>query len=165
MVERRTAAEERGSALEERGTALDSEFRPKALAKIGRGVLRMRLFWGWSQAELERRSGVDQTTISRLERGVQRGLSIRRLGKILDALAVGDELFEKPPTIPQTALEIMLYGDPWKRATDEADRRLGWPRPVEAGTLGAHPGKAVPDGPEVDAREVDAPDAWIEDAG
>lgn len=77
--------------------------------------------------DLERSSGVDQTTISRLERGVQRGLSIRRLAAILDALQVGEVIFDKPPTVPQTDLEIMLYGDPWQRAIREADRRLGWP--------------------------------------
>ena len=87
---------------------MDPKWPPKALAKIGRGILRMRLFWGWSQADLEHRSGVDQTTISRVERGVQRGLSLGRLAKILDALRVGDVLFEKPPTVPQTNLEIML---------------------------------------------------------
>src|SRR4051812_17294411 len=36
---------------------------------LGRAVLRVRLYWGWSQRDLESRSGVDQTTISRLERG------------------------------------------------------------------------------------------------
>lgn len=123
---------------------MDSEWPPKALAKIGRGILRMRLFWGWSQADLEYRSGVDQTTISRLERGVQRGLSLRRLAKILDALRVGDVLFEKPPTIPQTDLEIMLYGDRWERAVTEPDRRLHWPAPLEP---------------------VEEPDTWIGDAG
>ena len=89
-------------------------------------------------------SGVDQTTISRVERGVQRGLSLGRLAKILDALRVGDVLFEKPPTVPQTNLEIMLYGDRWKRAVNEADRRLHWPAPPEP---------------------VEDTDAWIEDAG
>ena len=101
--------------------------RPTAMAKMGRAILRLRLFWGWSQQELEARSGVDQTTISRLERGVQHGLSIRRLAAILDALRVGNVTFDKPPTVPQTSLEILLYGDPWERATKEADRRLRWP--------------------------------------
>jgi transcriptional regulator with XRE-family HTH domain len=99
-----------------------------ALAKVGRGVLRLRLYRGWSQADLEQRSKVDQTTISRLERGLQRGLSIRRLAAILDALHVGDVVFDQPPLItPPTNLEIMLFGDRWERAGREADRRLGWP--------------------------------------
>jgi transcriptional regulator with XRE-family HTH domain len=99
------------------------------MAKLGRAVLRLRLYTGWSQLDLERASGVDQSTISRLERGVQRGLSIRRLARILDALRVGEIVFDRQPTLPQTDLEIMLFGDPWKRATREADRRLGWPAP------------------------------------
>jgi Predicted transcriptional regulators len=100
--------------------------RRRSLAKIGRAVLRLRLYRGWSQQDLEARSGVDQTTISRLERGTQRGLSIRRLAAILDALHVGDVVFDRPPTVRQTDLEIMLYGDRWAKAVAEADRRLGW---------------------------------------
>jgi transcriptional regulator with XRE-family HTH domain len=123
----------------------NSGSRPAAISTIGRGILRLRLFWGWSQAELERRSGVDQTTISRLERGLQRGLSIRRLAAILDALRVGEVMFDRPATIPQTDLEIMLYGDPWKRAMAEADRRLRWPQLSEPG--------------------IGEPDAWFEDQG
>ena len=57
---------------------------------------------------------MDQTTISRLEHGRQRGLSIRRLAAILDALKVGDVVFERPRTVPQTSLEIMLFGDRWR---------------------------------------------------
>ena len=102
--------------------------RPKALAKIGRAVLRLRLYRGWSQAELEHRAKVDQTTISRLERGEQRGLGIRRLASILDALQVGEVIFDQPPLItPPTNLELMLFGDRWERAKRDADRRLGWP--------------------------------------
>jgi transcriptional regulator with XRE-family HTH domain len=83
----------------------------RSLAKVGRAVLRLRLYWGWSQQTLEARSRVDQTTISRLERGTQRGLSIRRLAAILDALHVGEVVSDRLPTVPQTDLEIMLYGD------------------------------------------------------
>ena len=134
----------------------EDQTKPGALAKIGRGVLRLRLFWGWSQAELERRSGVDQTTISRLERGVQRGLCIRKLGAILDALRVHEVLFEKPPTIPQTDLEIVLYGDPWARAATEADRRLAWPKPFEP---------AFSDDEREDHGEDGDLAAWIESPG
>lgn len=101
--------------------------RPTALAKIGRAVLRLRLFYGWSQAELGRRAKLSQGTISRLERGVQRGLSIRRLAAVMEALHVADVTFDRPPTVPQTDLEIMLFGDRWQRAVEGADRRLGWP--------------------------------------
>jgi transcriptional regulator with XRE-family HTH domain len=93
--------------------------------KVGYAVLRLRLYWGWSQLTLESRSGVDQTTISRLERGRQRGLSIRRLFKILHALRVGEVVFlPRPPKVEPTSLELMLHGDPWQRATIEAGRRV-----------------------------------------
>jgi transcriptional regulator with XRE-family HTH domain len=92
--------------------------------------MQLRLYHGWSQATLEHRSHVDQTTISRLERGQQRGLSIRRLAAILDALHVGDVVFDRPNLISEpTNLELMLFGDRWARAPREADRRLDWPTP------------------------------------
>jgi transcriptional regulator with XRE-family HTH domain len=91
-----------------------TERRRTSLEKVGRAVLRLRLYFGWSQRDLEARANVDQTTISRLERGVVHGLSIRRLGAILDALHVGDVVFDQPELIvPPTDLEIMLFGDRW----------------------------------------------------
>src|SRR5215510_10742368 len=60
--------------------------RMNAASLIGRAVLRLRLFWGWSQTEVERRSGVDQTSISRLERGVHPGLYIGSAFRVLEAL-------------------------------------------------------------------------------
>jgi transcriptional regulator with XRE-family HTH domain len=103
--------------------------RPTSLEKIGRAVLRLRLWYGWSQATLESRSGVDQTTISRLERGRHPGINIKVLSKVLDALNVGDVAFDHPPLVSeQTPLEIMLHGDIWARACREADRRLDWPK-------------------------------------
>ena len=101
--------------------------RNTPMAKIGRQILRLRLYWGWSQAELGRRAKLSQSTISRLERGIQRGISTGRLAAVMEALRVGDVTFDRPPTVPQTNLEIMLRGDPWQKAGLEADRRLGWP--------------------------------------
>lgn len=104
--------------------------RKPAMAKIGRQILRLRLYWGWSQAELGRRAKLSQSTISRLERGVQRGISTGRLAQVMEALRVGEVTFDRPPTVPQTNLEIMLRGDPWQKAGLEADRRLGWPAQI-----------------------------------
>ena len=132
--------------------------RPRALARIGRQVLRMRLYFGWSQAELGRRAKLSQGTISRLERGVQRGLSIRRLAAVIDALHVADVTFERPPTVPQTDLEIMLFGDRWKRAVEVADRRLRWPAPEDE-----EPSEGTEALVALDDR--DAPTAWFEGGG
>jgi transcriptional regulator with XRE-family HTH domain len=101
-----------------------------AMAKIGRQLLRLRLYWGWTQAEVGRRAKLSQSTISRLERGVQRGISMGRLAAVMKALRVSDVTFDRPPTPPQTRLELMLRGDPWKRAVIEADRRLDCPAPI-----------------------------------
>lgn len=98
----------------------------RGLRLIGRAVLRFRLYRGWSQHDLEARSGVDQTTISRLERGRQRGLSVRRLASIVGALAVDDVVFARHPNERQTELERMLSGDRWLKASRQADRLLGW---------------------------------------
>ena len=93
--------------------------------KLGRAILRLRLYLGWSQLVLEERSGVDQTVISRLEHGLQRGLSIRRLHAILRALQVGEiVMLPRPPAGEPTSFELMLRGDPWERAKREGDRRL-----------------------------------------
>jgi transcriptional regulator with XRE-family HTH domain len=137
--------------------ALPSE-PPGALAKLGRQILRLRLYFGWSQAELGRRAKLSQGTISRLERGRQRGLSIRRLAAVIDALHVADVTFERPPTVPQTELEIMLFGDRWKLAVEGADRRLRWPEPAV---------DEAADGGEVweDGFHESEPTAWFEGGG
>ena len=93
--------------------------------KLGRAILQARLYLGWSQSTLEARAHVDQTVISRLERGVNQGLSIRRLFAILRGLRIGAIiLLPRPPAVEPTSVERMLGGDPWKRAVEEADRRL-----------------------------------------
>jgi ribosome-binding protein aMBF1 (putative translation factor) len=55
---------------------------------IGRMVLDGRRRANLSQGQLERMSGVDQTTISRLERGRLPGISLSRLAAILGTLAL-----------------------------------------------------------------------------
>jgi len=98
--------------------------RKAILVELGRATLRLRLFLGWTQRDVEIRSGVDQTTISRFERGRQPGMSIVCLAAILEALKTGRIEAMPPPGPPPTALELMLYGDRWRRAGEEADRRL-----------------------------------------
>jgi hypothetical protein len=63
--------------------------RQKVVDELGRAMLQLRLFRGWTQREVELGSGVDQTTICRIERGRQGGLSIQALAAILEALKVG----------------------------------------------------------------------------
>jgi predicted transcriptional regulator len=53
---------------------------------IGRGIRRARLNLRLTQGGLERWSGVDQSTISRLENGNLRGLRLRRFAALAAAL-------------------------------------------------------------------------------
>jgi transcriptional regulator with XRE-family HTH domain len=92
---------------------------------LGRGLLRLRLYIGWSQRDVERSSGVDQSTLCRLETGKAANVGSARICAILRALRVGDVVFlPRLPTVEPTALELMLRGDPWKRAVEEAERRV-----------------------------------------
>ncbi len=121
--------------------------RKPAMAKIGRQILRLRLYWGWSQAELGRRAKLSQSTISRLERGVQRGISTGRLAQVMEALRVGEVTFDRPPTVPQT------------NPRDHAPRR-----PVAEGGIGGRPparlaGADLPTPAKRFAWEVDDDDA------
>jgi transcriptional regulator with XRE-family HTH domain len=102
--------------------------RRAVLAELGRAHLHLRIYRGWSQLDVERRSGVDQTTISRFERGDEQGLSIHRLAATLEALGVGEIGFLPPPGPPPTALELMLYRDRWRKAGDAAADRLSRPK-------------------------------------
>ena len=100
--------------------------RPKFTVeeRFGQAIIRLRLYQGWSQRDLQRTCGVHQSQISRLESGRQRGLSSRRIFAILRALHVGEIAFLPPPTVPQSQLEIMLFGDPWERAGRAVERRV-----------------------------------------
>jgi transcriptional regulator with XRE-family HTH domain len=92
--------------------------------QFGRAILRLRLFRGWSQMDVERASGVDQSQVSRLETGHQLGLSTRRVFAILRVLHVGEIEFLPPePAVPPTDLELLLWGDRWERAGRAAERR------------------------------------------
>jgi transcriptional regulator with XRE-family HTH domain len=56
---------------------------------LGADIRRARWQSGLSQAGLEVLSGVDQTTISRLENGLAPGLRLIRLVKILGPIGLG----------------------------------------------------------------------------
>jgi transcriptional regulator with XRE-family HTH domain len=49
-------------------------------------VQELREVRTWSQAELARQSGVDQSVISRLERGETKAISFKNLERLADAL-------------------------------------------------------------------------------
>lgn len=53
---------------------------------IGRLVLRRRVWLGWSQRYLESQSGVDQTTLSRIENGKQYGLRWSRFATLVGSM-------------------------------------------------------------------------------
>jgi transcriptional regulator with XRE-family HTH domain len=92
---------------------------------FGRAILRLRLYFGWSQRELGRRARLHQSTISRVESGKQAGLSLKRLFAICRALRVVDvDLVTRKPSVLPTELEIMLRGDRWAWAVAAADRKL-----------------------------------------
>jgi transcriptional regulator with XRE-family HTH domain len=69
---------------------IDSEYRDPVVQRgmelIGAAVRRRRERLGWSQRELERRTRVDQTTISRLENGRRVGLRLARLARLVAVL-------------------------------------------------------------------------------
>ncbi|MFN8520311.1 MAG: helix-turn-helix domain-containing protein [Chloroflexota bacterium] len=58
----------------------------RSLTMLGAAVRMCRRQRGWSQRELEERSGVDQTTVSRIERGRVRGTQLIKLAWIAWAL-------------------------------------------------------------------------------
>jgi DNA-binding Xre family transcriptional regulator len=57
-----------------------------ALLGAGRRVRRARHARGWSQRDLQRATGVHQTVISRLERGLRPGLRLDSFAETLQAL-------------------------------------------------------------------------------
>jgi transcriptional regulator with XRE-family HTH domain len=58
----------------------------RGMQLIGAAVRRRRQRLGWTQRDLERRSGIDQSTISRLENGQRVGLRLARLARLVAAL-------------------------------------------------------------------------------
>jgi transcriptional regulator with XRE-family HTH domain len=66
------------------------------LFRIGLAVRAARQRAGLSQEMLERRSGIDQTTISRVERGMTRGFTVESLVRLKSGLGEALVLFTCP---------------------------------------------------------------------
>src|SRR5215210_15630 len=71
------------------------------MRRLGEQLRRARLGRGWSQRGLERASGVDQTTISRLENGRLVNLGFLRIVSLVAALEGSWQIFPPdPPDAP-----------------------------------------------------------------
>jgi transcriptional regulator with XRE-family HTH domain len=98
--------------------------KPTVQDRFGQAILRLRLYRGWTQRDLQRSCGVHQSQISRLETGRSPGLSMRGVYAILRALHADTiDFLPAKPAIPPTAIELMLWGDLWERAGRAAERR------------------------------------------
>ena len=64
---------------------------------LGRQIWRLRQRAGWTQRQLQARTGVDQAVISRLENGKQRGISWWRFARLIGTLGGVDP----PPDPPK----------------------------------------------------------------
>ena len=58
----------------------------RAVRRLGRAIYLARQRRGWTQRELAERSGIDQGTISRLERGLLHDISLSKLAMLLQVL-------------------------------------------------------------------------------
>lgn len=92
---------------------------------LGLGIRRTRLFQGMTQLELEERSGLDQTAISRLELGRFVDLRLRRLLDVIGALGV-DDLVLAPglSAAPRSSVDEMLEPGRWAAADARARREI-----------------------------------------
>jgi transcriptional regulator with XRE-family HTH domain len=70
-----------------------SDRQVQGLRQIGAQLRRARIGNGWTQRYLEYVSGVDQTTISRLENGRLVSLRLVRIGDLMQALSGTWQLF------------------------------------------------------------------------
>jgi transcriptional regulator with XRE-family HTH domain len=69
----------------------------QGLQLIGLQLKRARIGIGWTQKRLERASGVDQTTISRLENGRLASLRLVRIAALMQALNGTWQIFGEAP--------------------------------------------------------------------
>ena len=61
-------------------------------SNMSRAIPYLRHRLGWRQADLAARSGVSRQTVSRLERGELRGVTLRAVGRVVEALDATAEL-------------------------------------------------------------------------
>ncbi len=73
--------------------AAEEELRP--LLDLADEVLRLRLQSGWSQSELARRAGTQQSNISRIEAGLGNP-TLKFIQRLADALGTGVEIRLRP---------------------------------------------------------------------
>ena len=118
----------------------DPEVR-QGLALMGAAVARRRQRLRMSQRELARRSGVDQSSISRFERGLQFGIRWSRFARIVVVLGGLDfdldaRATSQPPPSPSwsdlRAASLAEWLAEWQ-ATEEAIRREAAEEAEEAG--------------------------------
>jgi transcriptional regulator with XRE-family HTH domain len=99
---------------------------------LGHGIRSIRLYRGWSQQQLENRSGLDQTIISRLETGRLVTVRLARVLLLIDAMGVDRIVLksrDEGPTMqafaPRFAAEDDLdaLGPPWPHPLDRDRER------------------------------------------
>ena len=101
---------------------------------VAQNVRETRLRLGWSQRELEKRSGVPQSQISRLERGRLSAVRLTTIDRLFRSLGVRYRITIEPPRFGQRLQEDLVHA----RCSAYAGRRLaraGWSvaREVEVG--------------------------------
>jgi len=110
----------------------ETELRP--YFQFGDDVIILRLDRGWSQSELARHAGTDQSNISRVESALANP-TIAFMQRIADALDA--ELMvrlRKREDLPECVLANTRTG-----STDRAIPVANWPRSAEPGVSAPHP--------------------------
>jgi transcriptional regulator with XRE-family HTH domain len=92
---------------------------------FGRMLRRRRVFLGWTQRQLEARSGLDQTVISRLENGKQYGLRWSKLAELISALGGLDVGPVAPEPFNYLRERPGMAERPGASESDMADERPG----------------------------------------
>jgi len=89
--------------------AWTAEDRERRLPDVQRGweilgamVLRRRRAIGWSQRDLQRASGLHQSGVSRLERGILSGIRFSTFARVVTAMNGLDPEAPRPPGRPPT---------------------------------------------------------------